>query len=168
MLSHTSIHLNKKKHLTYSMYMITPSAQQSTGRPYLCLPTTSGAGWRNARKSMRTLVTIVCHCNLSILTYYGCIVSRRSHWLSLCTLLRKSKNQQQHHLLHVSRELSKRVCLFWKASYPDTLGFHKAPWWVHFPVLPDGNHWWLFSNVSVGCSTPDSQATGNRVDKMTC
>lgn len=28
---------------THSMYMITPRAQQSTGRPYLCLPTTSGA-----------------------------------------------------------------------------------------------------------------------------
>lgn len=28
---------------TYSMYMMTPVAQQSTGLPYLCLPTTSGA-----------------------------------------------------------------------------------------------------------------------------
>lgn len=28
---------------THRMYMITPMAQQSTGLPYLCLPTTSGA-----------------------------------------------------------------------------------------------------------------------------
>lgn len=28
---------------TYSMYIMTPMAQQSTGRPYRCLPTTSGA-----------------------------------------------------------------------------------------------------------------------------
>lgn len=28
---------------THRMYMMTPMAQQSTGRPYLCRPTTSGA-----------------------------------------------------------------------------------------------------------------------------
>lgn len=32
---------------TYSMYIMTPMAQQSTGRPYRCLPTTSGAASKN-------------------------------------------------------------------------------------------------------------------------
>lgn len=31
---------------TYRMYMMTPMAQQSTGRPYRCRPTTSGAANR--------------------------------------------------------------------------------------------------------------------------
>lgn len=41
------------------MYMMTPVAQQSTGRPYRCLPTTSGAAQRAHKVHSKHPSTIV-------------------------------------------------------------------------------------------------------------
>lgn len=71
------------------MYMITPRAQQSTGRPYLCLPTTSGAGWKNASK--RTLIFILLFYLFKLITI--ALFPEKSRWLSLYTFVeKKGKN----------------------------------------------------------------------------
>lgn len=43
------------------MYMMTPVAQQSTGLPYLCLPTTSGA----AREHNHLVISATAGCSTS-------------------------------------------------------------------------------------------------------
>lgn len=46
---------------TYRMYIMTPVAQQSTGLPYLCLPTTSGA----AQEHTNLVISATTGCNTS-------------------------------------------------------------------------------------------------------
>lgn len=57
----------------YSIYMMTPMAQQSTGLPYLCLSTTSGAESKNTFKTF-SWYFVAC-VSKDLFLFYGNLVS---------------------------------------------------------------------------------------------
>lgn len=111
----------------YSIYIMTPIAQQSTGRPYLCLATTSGAESKQDSFHFHCVVTADVNQNFSFFVTFSSDLPRYSgvpqgslmspfsslaNWKSLMTILECFKRLKYTKFSNCTRRQTLLFCLF--------------------------------------------------------